>query len=146
MPNDIFVDNNVAKNFCNPVDPHYKVFIKWLSEEGYLVVSNKILSEYVSSTGGSQSATNIVAIIDRLTRDGRLIKFSRRQCDQFGFSHRITKALRSNRKDHAHIKVVLLSCRKLALSLDVNFRHDVNNFPGYQAVARARPEELNYGR
>ena len=144
MPNDVFVDNNVAKNFCNPADPHYKALIKWLFEDGYLAVSNKLLNEYVSSTGGSASATNIVAIIARLTRDGRLIKFSQQQLDQFVFSKRTAKALRSNHKDHVHIKVVLLSCRKLALSLDENFRHDVNNFPGHQAVARARPEELNY--
>lgn len=144
MPNDIFVDNNVAKNFCNPADPHYKLFIKWLSEEGYLVVSNKILSEYVSSTGGSQNATNIVAIIGRLTRDGRLIKFSHQDLNQLVFKKRITRKLRSNAKDHEHIKVVLLSYRKLALSLDGNFRYDVNNFAGHQAVARARPEQLNY--
>jgi hypothetical protein len=144
MPNDVFVDNNVAKNFCNPADPHYKDFIKWLFEEGHLAVSNKILGEYVSSVGGSQSATNIVASISRLTRDGRLIKFSQEQLTQLVFSKRIIRKLRSNRKDHAHIRVVLLSCRKLALSLDANFRYDVNSFPGHQAVARARPEELSY--
>ncbi len=144
MPNDVFVDNNAAKNFCNPIDPNYKDFIKWLFEEGHLAVSNKILSEYVSSTGGSQSPTNIVIIIARLTREGRLIKFSRRKLDEFIINERIEKALRSNRKDHQHIKVVLLSSRKLALSLDKNFRYDLNNFPGHQAVARARPEELNY--
>jgi hypothetical protein len=144
MPNDIFVDNNVAKNFCNPVDPNYKNFIKWLFEDGHLVVTNKILTEYVSSTGGSISPTNIVIIIARLTRDGRLIKLSRQQLDEFVFNRRIERVLRSNRKDHPHIKAVLLSNRKLALSLDDNFRYDLNNFPGHQAVARKRPEELNY--
>ena len=144
MPNDIFVDNNVAKNFCNPVDPNYKNFIKWLFEDGHLVVTNKILTEYVSSTGGSISPTNIVIIIARLTRDGRLIKLSRQQLDEFVFNRRIEGVLRSNRKDHPHIKAVLLSNRKLALSLDDNFRYDLNNFPGHQAVARKRPEELNY--
>lgn len=144
MPNDVFIDNSAAKNFCNPIDPNYKDFIKWLFEEGHLAVSNKILHEYVSSTGASQSPTNIVNIIDRLTREGRLIKFSQRQLDELVFGKRIQNALRSNHKDHQHIKVVLLSHRKLALSLDNNFRYDVNNFPGHQAVACERPEELNY--
>ncbi len=144
MPNDIFVDNNVAKNFCNPVDLNYKDFIKWLFEEGHLVVTNKIIHEYVSSTGGSPSPTNMVMIIDRLTRDGRLVKFSRQQLDEFVFGRRIEGALRSNRKDHPHIKAVLLSNRQLALSLDDNFRYDLNNFPGHRAVARERPEQLNY--
>lgn len=144
MPNDIFVDNNVAKNFCNPADPHYKNFIRWLFDEGHLAVSNKIISEYVSSSGGAQSASNIIAIIARLTRDGRLIRFSHQELNQLVFNNRITRKLRSNAKDHEHIKVVLLSYRKLALSLDGNFRYDVNNFPGHQAVARARPEQLNY--
>jgi hypothetical protein len=144
MPNDIFVDNTAAKNFCNPVDQHYKEFIKWLFEEGYLVVTNKILGEYVSSTGASPSETNIVVIIARLTRDGRLVRFTKQQLEEFSFSKRIEKKLRSNSKDHPHIKAVLLSTRKLAVSLDDNFRHDVNNYPGYGAVARKRPEELAY--
>lgn len=144
MPKDVFVDNNVAKNFCNPVDPHYKDFIKWILEEGHLVVTNKIIAEYVSSTGGAQSSTNIGVIIARLMRDGRLIKFSKGQLDNFGFSKRIERALRSNPKDHPHIKAVLLSNRKLALSLDENFRYDLNNFPGHRAIARARPEEMPY--
>lgn len=144
MPKDIFVDNNVAKNFCNPVDPNYKDFIKWLFQEGHLVVTNKILNEYVSSAGGSPSPTNIVIIIARLTRDGRLVKFSSQQLNNFVFSNRTQRMLRSNSKDHPHIKAVLLSERKMALSLDDNFRYDLNNFPGHQAVARARPEELEY--
>lgn len=144
MPNDIFVDNNVAKNFCNPADQHYKAFIKWLFEEGCLVVTNKILTEYVSSSGASPSETNIVVIIARLTREGRLIKFGKQQLDDFRFSRRTERTLRSNRKDHPHIKAVLLSTRKLALSIDEKFRYDVNSFPGYDAVARERPEQLNY--
>jgi hypothetical protein len=124
MRKDIFVDNNVAKNFCNPLDNHCKDFIKWLFEEGHLAVSNKILNEYVSSTGSSPSSTNIVIIIARLTQDGRLNKFTKQQLDQFKFAKQIEKRLRCNRKDHAHIKVVLLSDRKFALSLDQNFRYD----------------------
>jgi hypothetical protein len=144
MRRDVFVDNSVAKNFCNPLDPDYKEFIRWLNEEGHLAVSNKILGEYSSSTGSSPSPTNIVIIIDRLTRDGRLNKFTPEQLKGLRFKKHVQRNLRSNRKDHPHIKVVLLSDRKLALSLDDNLRYDVNNFPGYKALARSRPEELPY--
>jgi hypothetical protein len=50
---DIFIDNNIAKNFSNPLDPDYKKLIKWLREfndddpkihnNAYLMVSNKLL-------------------------------------------------------------------------------------------------------
>lgn len=144
MPKDIFVDTTVAKTFCNPVDQHYKDFIKWLLREGCLVVTNKILGEYVGASGASPSETNIVVIIAQLTRDGRLLKFTKQQLDEFRFTTRTERRLRCNRKDHPHVKAVLLSERKLAVSLDDNFRYDVNNFPGYRAVARRRPEELDY--
>jgi hypothetical protein len=144
MRKDVFVDNNVAKDFCNPPDPCYKEFIKWLYDEGHLAVSNKILAEYVSSTGASSSPTNMVVIVARLTRDGRLIKFTQQQLDGFKFSKSEERNLRSNRKDHSHLKVVLLSDRKFAVSLDDNFRYDVNNFPGHRAIACKRPDELAY--
>jgi hypothetical protein len=86
MLKDIFIDNNIAKNFCNPLDPQYKNLIKWLMYDStaYLVVSQKLLVEYVGSTGQSPSLTNITVIIDRLTRDGRIIKFSNEQkCTSF---------------------------------------------------------------
>ena len=30
MLKDLFIDNNVAKNFANPLDPEYKKLIQWL--------------------------------------------------------------------------------------------------------------------
>jgi len=51
MKKDIFIDNNVAKNFSNPADPEYKKLIKWLvkfdksidiEENAHLVLSQKI--------------------------------------------------------------------------------------------------------
>ncbi len=54
---DIFIDNNIAKNFCNPLDPEYKRLIQWLISDStaYLVVSNKLIVEYTRSTGQSTS-------------------------------------------------------------------------------------------
>ena len=45
MIKDLFVDNNIAKNFKNPADPHYEKLIKWLFEEGHLVLTQKLLKE-----------------------------------------------------------------------------------------------------
>ena len=144
MDKDIFVDNNIAKNFCNPLDEAYKKFIRWLFEKGFLIVSNKILAEYHSSTCHSFSPTNIVAIIDRLTRDGRLKKISNRELKAFEIKNHVLKRLKSNRKDHEHLKIVMLSDRKYAISLDKKFRDDVNNFTGYRAKPVSRPEEIPY--
>lgn len=30
MKKDIFIDNNIASKFSNPLDPEYKKLIKWL--------------------------------------------------------------------------------------------------------------------
>ena len=83
MLKDIFIDNNIAKNFGNPQDPEYKKLQKWLMDnetepKSYLVVSNKLLAEYYRSVGQSYYQNSIPSIIDKLTREGRLIKNYRR--------------------------------------------------------------------
>jgi hypothetical protein len=141
---DVFVDNNVAKNFCNPLDPEYKAFVGWLLTEGALVVTTRILVEYIRSTGNSTSATNIAAIVDALQRSGRLNRISANALRGFAMAERIRRRLRSNTEDHEHIKAVLLSVRKFAISHDDRFRFDLNNYPAYRALAVERPEQLPY--
>lgn len=53
MKKDIFIDNNIACRFANPMDPEMKKLINWImkNEEGsednaILVVSDKLLHEY----------------------------------------------------------------------------------------------------
>src|SRR5947207_13567361 len=120
MPKDIFIDNNVAKNFCNPVDQHYKVLVKWLFQTGCLVVSNRLISEYGRACGGSGSETSIFAIIDAQSRDGRLVRFRNAQLRALVFTRAQLRRLRSNRADHTYLKLVILSDRKLALTYDAN--------------------------
>jgi hypothetical protein len=144
MPADIFVDNNIAMNFCNPVEDEYKRFIQWLVTRGYLVVSQKLLSEYVSSTGASPATTNICAIVDRLTRDGRLIKIKNSELRSFKFSKSIERSLRSNKKDWNHLKTILLSHRKYAITMDNDFTFDVNHFPKHNARAAHCPSLVPY--
>jgi len=141
---DLLVDNTVAKNFCNPLDPEYKLLVKWLFEEGVLVVTQRLLVEYIATAGTSGSNTSMPAVIDYLTRVGRLARFGKRELADFRIPPRVARRLRSNPEDHDSVKAVMLSVRKFALSHDDAFRHDVNNFPGFAAVAAIRPCDIPY--
>lgn len=155
MKKDIFLDNNIAKNFSNPMDEEYKKLICWLKRydpndlpgNAYLVVSNKLLNEYGRTVSHAAGRTNIWIIIDILTREGRLVKIGNADIKEFQRTHftkKVLKNLRANKKDHDHIPVVLLSDRKYALSLDNDFIYDLKHFPGFRARAEKRPEELPY--
>lgn len=152
---DIFIDNNVASRFSNPLDPEYLKLIQWLKRYdendvencAFLIVSNKLLKEYYSSSMYATSPTSIPIIIDQLTRDGRLRKFSNLNIIDFKkriFSKKIVRRLRCNQKDRDHIPIVLQSERKFAITIDDNFIYDLLNFPGYHVTAVKRPELLDY--
>jgi hypothetical protein len=155
MKKDIFIDNNIAKNFSNPMDDEYKKLIQWvikynpksLLDNAHLVVSNKLLGEYSRSVSYAAAGTNIWIIIDKLTKEGRLIKIKNADIKDFQrefFTKKVIKNLRSNKEDHDHIPVVLLSYRKYALSLDDDFIYDLVHFPGFTVIAEKRPEKLPY--
>ncbi len=155
MKKDIFIDNNIAKNFSNPMDKEYLKLIRWLIkynpkillDNAYLVVSNKLLGEYSRSVSYAAAGTNIWIIIDKLTKEGRLIKIRNADIKDFQleyFTKKVIKNLRSNKQDRDHIPVVLLSYRKYALSLDDDFIYDLVHFPGFTVRAVKRPEKLPY--
>jgi hypothetical protein len=148
MKQDIFIDNNIAKNFSNPMDGEYKKLIRWLMlGNAYLVVSNKLLGEYSRTVTSASGGSNISIIIDILTQKGRLIKITNTEIKEFQREHfkkKVKKNLRSNKKDHDHIPVVLLSHRKYALSLDNDFIYDLVHFPGFTVRVEKRPENLPY--
>jgi hypothetical protein len=154
MKKDLFIDNNVAKNFTNPMDEEYKKLIKWLykyengsSENAYLVVSKKLISEYYRSSINAHTNTCIFVIIDKLTREGRKINISNEQIKEFQrkkFTKKVLKNLKSNIEDRDLIPIVLLSDRKYALTYDINLTYDLVNFPGYNARVEKRPENLPY--
>lgn len=155
---DIFIDNNIAKNFANPADEEYKRLIEWLQafEEGsqdnaFLVVSRKLLMEYIrSSQNAALDNTNIQVIIALLTRQGRLNSIINEDIKNFKAKHftkAVEKRLRSNSEDRDHIPAVLLSERKMALTRDDNFLHDLLNFPGFSGVRVAkRPQDIPYSQ
>lgn len=154
---DIFIDTSTAVKLCNPVDNSYKCLIQWLikfnpynlEHNAYIVVSNKLLLEYKRSIGNSVSNTNLIVIVEMMQREGRRIKISNQQINDFKrqhFSKRIIRRLRCNKEDWEHIPVVLLSYRKYALSNDNNFVYDLNNFPGFVAKAATHPNDLLYNQ
>jgi hypothetical protein len=151
MLKDIFIDNNIAKDFCNPVEPEYKNLIKWLMYDStaYLVVSKKLLVEYFGSTSHSPSLTNITIIIDKLQREGRLCTISNEQIKEFKrqyFTNKIRKKFTCNKEDQEHIPVVLLSDRKYVLTLDQKFTCDLLNFSGFKVIVCDKPQDLPYDK
>ena len=116
-------------------------------KNAYLVVSQKILSEYLSSCRGAIGSTSIPIIINQLTKENRLIKISNDQIKKFQAEHftkSLIKKLRSNKDDRENIPVVLLSDRKYALTNDTNLTHDLDNFPGFVVVVSSNPENIPY--
>lgn len=158
MKKDIFIDNNIASRFKNPADPEYIKLRDWLvlyreiknGEEdtnAHLVVSNKLLHEYSRSNQNIKDGQNIILIIGRLQRQGRLIKIDNQAIKDFQqehFTKKTEKKLSCNQEDREHIPVVLLSNRKYALSIDDAFVKDLLNFPGFKVLACKRPEEMPY--
>lgn len=158
MKKDIFIDNNIASRFKNPADPEYIKLRDWLirfekinegqeDRNAYLVVSNKLLTEYNRSNQNVKDGQNIIAIIGMLQKQGRLVFVQNSEINNFRttyFTKKIEKKLTCNQEDWDHIPVVLLSDRKFALSIDDAFVKDLINFPGFKVTAHKRPEHLPY--
>lgn len=155
MKKDIFIDNNIAIYFSNPIDPEYLKLLGWLLETrdkkkqdcAFLAVSKKIIVEYYSSSGYSKSNTSIVVILSELTKQGRINNITSEQIKNFKrqyYKKSLIKKLRCNNKDRNHIPVVLLSDRKFALSKDKNFVYDLRNFPSFKVVVEDSPEKMQY--
>jgi hypothetical protein len=159
MTKDIFIDNNVAKNFANPMDKEYKKLVSWLQQykpvpspdhsNAHLVVSTKLIREYIASSGGANAATSIPALIAQLQKEGRLIRISNEDIKTFQnkyFSPKVLKVLKCNHRDRDHIPAVLLSHRKYALTIDDNFGNDLLRFPGFKPTVAKRPENIPYAK
>ena len=146
MIKDLFVDNNVAKNFKNPADPEYRKLMDWLFHEGHLVLTQKLLIEYLSSNQGN-FGQSIITIVNQLTIEGRIVKLSTDELKALTFKKKLDEKCLKLNKDYWHLKAILLSNRKTAIIIDKAFRDAVNSHPKYegvQACAVARPEEIDY--
>lgn len=94
MRKDIFIDNNIACRFANPMDPEMKKLISWImrcdkgrDDNALLVVSDKLLHEYYASCQGAYGTTSIPMIINKLTQEGRLVKVSNSEIKMFQQEH-----------------------------------------------------------
>lgn len=156
---DIFIDNNIAKNFSNPLDPEYKQLIKWLIEfnsnpkkhddNAHLVVSQKLIAEYYRTMGHAASGNNIAVIISLLTQQGRLNRISNEQIKEFKqkyFTNKVKRKLMSNSEDREHIPVVLLSDRKYALTFDEKLTADLQKIPSFSATVGKKPSDIPYDK
>jgi hypothetical protein len=159
LKKDIFIDNNIAKNFSNPIDPEYKQLIKWLMkfdednpdnpDNAHLVVSKKLLAEYYRTMGHAALGNNIAVIISFLIQKDRLVQISNEQIREFKrkyFTKKVEKQLVSNKEDREHIPVVLLSDCKYALTLDEKFTIDLVNFPSFTATVGKKPTDIPYDK
>src|SRR5690606_26606940 len=106
---DLFIDNNIAKNFSTPLDDEYKKLIKWLvdydenitlksakqkKDFAHLVVNQKLLTEYLRSSYNCPHSSSIPTLIALLTRQGRLIKLENQQINNLKQKHLTKKVLR----------------------------------------------------
>ena len=156
MKKDIFIDNNIACRFSNPMDPEMKKLIAWIMEyeaesqnNAILMMSDKLLREYGASCQGAYDATSIPTIIGKLTRERRLTKITNADIKGFQniyFTKIVERNLRSNQEDRNHIPVLLLSERKFALTNDRNFTFDLEHFPGFRILVSSSPENLPYDK
>jgi uncharacterized LabA/DUF88 family protein len=156
MKKDIFIDNNIASQYLsNPINEEYRKLIDWLfthneneDTDAYLVVSPFLLREYHESNRNANSRTNIIKIVEILTKQERLVQFSKKQIEGFQqkhFTNKVLKRLRTkDTKDRNHIPAVLLSNRKMALSEDNNFLSDLKEFSDFETITAKRPENLDY--
>ena len=155
MKNDIFIDTNIASRFANPRDPEYIKLYDWLlaqnvanpEKDAHLVVSQKLLTEYIRSNRNYDGRQNITVLVALLQNQGRLQLISNSQIKDFQqkhFTKKIERKLLCNHEDREHIPTVLLSHRKFALAIDKNFREDLTKFPRFTVRVDSRPENLPY--
>lgn len=139
--NDIFIDTNLAHNLINPMNDHFKKLYLWLYHEGALAITKKLIAEY------GQGNQNLAVVVNYLTVKGRVNCISKQQLTNLSIPKKIEKRLLSNRSDHTHIKTVILSDRKIAISADKNLIDDINNYPKYQKIKACCadcPSKINY--
>ena len=142
MVQDIFIDTNIACKFARPSSESVK-FLEWLSEKGYLVVSKKLLVEYNKTCNIQLFGT----VINKLMIDNRIVEISSNQIKEFKKKHitkRVKNRLQSNIEDWNHIPVVLLSDRKIAITGDGKFSHDLKVISGYTPIVASSFEEIDY--
>ena len=102
MKKDIFIDNNIASRyFSNPVDAEHSKLVDWLrtfnedeETDAYLLISPYLMREYHESNRNATSTTNIVQIISDLTKQERLVNFTKKEIEAFQNQHYSKKVMK----------------------------------------------------
>lgn len=149
---DIFIDNCCSPWFNNPLGPDIKKLILWLRNGNSstptlrttLCVSKKLINEYKASNQGCQVQSSIPILIDLLLREGRLNNIEEKAIQKLKSRAFKNVNLVSNKKDHHHIALVLLSFRRIALTTDKKLTTDLSKFPKYRIQVEKKIAKLNY--
>ena len=141
---DILIDANFIHKFENPVSPEIKKFITWLMNHGNLVICDKLIMEYNKCCGSSSSPTSIIALLSILGRESRINNVSKSKIKEFKIKKDLENKLRSEKKDRPILISVMLSERKMGLTLDSELKFDINNYPSYNARAYSDLDEDFY--
>jgi hypothetical protein len=126
---DLVIDTNVIVLYDNPPDDTFRKLFSWLGQTGTLVVSQKLVVEYVGA-----SDKLLAGLIAQLMKDKRLLRIGSQEIKSFKDDH---YAYTCNRKDVWHARLVFLSPRKRLVSFDDKLVKDVN---GFRKVNKIQPQ------
>ena len=107
------------------------------------MVSNKLLVEYNKSC----NIPLFIAIINKLQIENRLVLIKNKTLSDFKkkyISKKVEKKMKSNYQDRNHIPLVLLSERKIAITMDENFTHDIKLIPGFVPIVASSFDDVDY--
>jgi len=162
MKKDIFIDAQIANTFAGHpnLENEYLDLITWLTtnnanpnENAHLVVSKDLRQEYLGGNQHCNHKFSIANIYFQLQKENRLHLIKSEDMEAFEnryFTQVIWKNLKckgNQSKDPNHIKIILLSHRRLALIKDENLLNDLLGFPkfGKTCIAkRSIDNEFNY--
>lgn len=134
----IVIDTCVMRLYDAPADPKFKELFLWLQKSGSLVVSQKLIIEYI----GTQNR-NITILLNKFNLDAnnkRIIKLEKEAIESFNEDRIFNYTC--NIEDHYHARLVFLSPRKKLISQDNKIINDVNKFKkvdGIKPVATKNP-------
>lgn len=124
---DVVLDTNVARLFDSPKDARLRPLFEWLSTNGCLAVSQKLLVEY-----GRHGNQVLAALVRDLLEKKRLNKIASAALKGFDLDKHYQYTC--NAADVVNARTVFLSAKKILISFDDKLRNDVNAFPKVDKV------------
>lgn len=133
---DMVVDANVMRLYDKPDDPIFVRLFTWIYNRGVLTVNQKLIMEY-----GRTNKPQIMTLLNKLNRDGRLNSISKLQLSAFTADRHFNYTCDS--KDIEHARTVFLSHRKRCIAFDKKLRDVINRF---KKVGGIKPCACRYPR